>query len=354
MSKLFSTLKLKEIEFKNRIFVSPMCQYCSKESMPTEWHFVHLGSRAVGGAALVLAEAAAVSPEGRITPWDNGMWCDEHAQAFKPIAAFIKAQGAIPGIQINHTGRKASTDAPWRNRRPLGESEGGWKPLAPSAIPVDRSSPVPREMTHAEIAEMVFKFSAAARRCHQAGFEVLELHMAHGYLCHQFLSPLSNQRRDEYGGNLENRARFPLEVAQAVRKIWPGHLPLFVRISCTDWMPGGWDLPQSIELCRSFKKMGVDLIDCSSGGMLPDANIPVGPGYQVPLAAAIRREVGIATGAVGLITQPFQAEEIVATGQADAVLLGREFLRNPYWPLYAARALGGDVSWPLQYERAKI
>jgi 2,4-dienoyl-CoA reductase-like NADH-dependent reductase (Old Yellow Enzyme family) len=322
--------------------------------MPTEWHFVHLGSRAVGGAGLVMAEAAAVSPEGRITPWDDGMWSDAQAQAFKPIAAFIKAQGAIPGIQLCHTGGKASTDAPWHDRRPLGEGEGGWKPVAPSAIRFDSSCPVPRELTIPEIKEIVSQFAASASRCSQAGFEVLELHMAHGYLCHQFLSPLANQRRDEYGGGLENRTRFPLEVARAVRAAWPDHLPLFVRISCTDWMPGGWDLSQSVELCRGFKKMGVDLIDCSSGGMVPDANIPVGPGYQVPFAAAIRREVGMATGAVGLITQPSQAEQIVATGQADAVLLGREFLRNPYWPLYAAKALGVDVHWPVQYERAKI
>jgi len=354
MSKLFSELKLRGIEFKNRIFVSPMCQYCSKESMPTEWDFVHLGSRAVGGAALVMAEAAAVSPEGRITPGDNGMWSDAQAQVFKPIAAFIKTQGAIPGIQLNHTGGKASTAAPWEDRRPLGENEGGWKPLAPSAISFDRTSPVPREMTISEIKEMVSQFAAAASRCRQAGFEVLELHMAHGYLCHQFLSPLANQRRDEYGGSLENRSRFPLEVARAVRDTWPDRLPLFVRISCTDWTPGGWDLAQSIELCRRFKEICVDLIDCSSGGMLPDATIPVGPGYQVPFAAAIRKEVGMATGAVGLITQPFQAEQIVATGQADAVLLGREFLRNPYWPLYAAKTLGVDVPWPVQYERAKI
>jgi 2,4-dienoyl-CoA reductase-like NADH-dependent reductase (Old Yellow Enzyme family) len=301
-----------------------------------------------------MAEAAAVSPEGRITPWDNGMWSDAQAQAFKPIAAFIKAQGAIPGIQLCHTGAKASTAAPWEERRPLGENEGGWTPVAPSGLRFDSASPVPREMTISEIKEMVSQFAAAANRCRQAGFEVLELHMAHGYLCHQFLSPLANQRRDEYGGSLENRARFPLEVAQAVRDTWPNPLPLFIRISCTDWAPGGWDLPQSIELCRGFKKMGVDLIDCSSGGMLPDATIPVGPGYQVPFAAAIRREVGMATGAVGLITQPFQAEQIVATGQADAVLLGREFLRNPYWPLYAAKALGVDVPWPGQYERANI
>ena len=354
MSKLFSGLKLRGIEFRNRVFVSPMCQYCSKDSMPTEWHFVHLGSRAVGGAGLVMTEAAAVSPEGRITPWDNGMWSDAQAQSFKPIAAFIKAQGAIPGIQLCHTGGKASTDAPWHDRRPLGEGEGGWKPVAPSPFRFDSACPVPRELTISEIKEIVSHFAASASRCCQAGFEVLELHMAHGYLCHQFLSPLANQRRDEYGGSLENRTRFPLEVARAVRETWPDHLPLFVRISCTDWVSGGWDLAQSVELCRGFKKMGVDLIDCSSGGMVPDAAIPVGPGYQVPFAAAIRREVGMATGAVGLITQPTQAEQIVATGQADAVLLGRELLRNPYWPLYAAKALGVDVSWPVQYERAKI
>jgi len=353
MSKLFSPLKLRNTEFKNRIFVSPMCQYSSREGMPNDWHLVHLGARAVGGAALVIAEATAVSPEGRITPWDNGIWSDPHAQAFQPIAAFIKAQGAIPGIQLGHTGRKASTEAPWRERRPLGENEGGWKPVAPSPLPFDRCSPVPRELTVAEIAELVSKFAEATGRSLQAGFEVLEIHMAHGYLFHQFLSPLTNQRSDRYGGSLENRLRFPLEAARAIRKIWPDSFPLFIRISCTDWVENGWDLAQSFELCRRLKEIGVDLIDCSSGGIVPDAPISPGPGFQTPFSAAVRQQVGMPTGAVGLITEPAQAEQIISTGQADAVLLGREFMRDPYWPLHAARALGVDIPWPKQYERAK-
>lgn len=353
MSKLFSPLKLRQIEFKNRIFVSPMCQYSSKEGLPNEWHMVHLGARAVGGAALVITEATAVSPEGRISPWDTGIWSDQHGRAFKPIAAFIKAQGAIPGIQLGHSGRKASTEAPWRGRKVVSENEGGWKPVAPSSLPFDSRSPVPRELTTAEVEDLVSKFAEAARVSLQAGFETLEIHMAHGYLFHQFLSPLTNQRRDRYGGSLENRLRFPLETAEAVRKIWPDSFPLFVRISCTDWVENGWDLVQSTELCRQLKKIAVDLIDCSSGGLVPEAPIPAAPGFQTPFSAAIRAQVEIPTGAVGLITEPVQAEQIISTGQADAVLLARQFLRDPYWPLHAARTLGVDIPWPQQYERAK-
>jgi 2,4-dienoyl-CoA reductase-like NADH-dependent reductase (Old Yellow Enzyme family) len=353
MIGLFSSLRLRSIEFKNRIFVSPMCQYSSREGMPNEWHLVHLGTRAVGGAALVFDEATAVSPEGRISPWDTGIWSDQHVQAFRPITDFLKARGAIPGIQLAHAGRKASTEAPWRGRKAVGEKEGGWIPLAPSPLPFDETSPTPREMTKGEIENLISKFGAAAHRSRQAGFEVLELHLAHGYLAHQFLSPLSNHRSDEYGGELENRVRFPLQVARAVREAWPDHLPLFVRISCTDWVEGGWDLAQSIELSRRLKEIGTDLIDCSSGGLVPDAPIPAKPGYQTPFAAAIRRQAEIPTGAVGLITAPEQAEQIISTGQADAVLLARQFLRDPYWPLHAARALGVDVPWPKQYERAK-
>ncbi|MDY6909337.1 MAG: NADH:flavin oxidoreductase/NADH oxidase [Thermodesulfobacteriota bacterium] len=352
-SVLFSPLRIKDVEFRNRIFVAPMCQYSSEDGLPTDWHLVHLGSRAVGGAALVMVEATAVSPEGRISPWDSGIWSRRHALAFQKITAFLKDQGAVPAIQIAHAGRKASTDAPWRGGRPLGTDSGGWQPMAPSPVPFDDVSPVPRAMSQEDIERVEDQFADAARYSLEAGFEVLEIHMAHGYLAHEFLSPLSNRRTDLYGGDLENRMRFPLEVAKKVREIWPENLPLFVRISCTDWMEGGWDLVQSVELCRRLKEMGVDLIDCSSGGLVPRARIPVGPGFQVPFAEAVRREVGIAVGAVGLITSPAQAEQIVANGQADAVLLARELLRNPYWPLEAARALGVDLPWPPQYRLAK-
>ncbi|HSR12715.1 MAG TPA: NADH:flavin oxidoreductase/NADH oxidase [Thermodesulfobacteriota bacterium] len=353
MSRLFAPLKLREVVFKNRIFLSPMCQYSSGDSAPEDWHFVHLASRAVGGAALVLTEAAAVSPEGRITPYDLGIWSDKQSEAFKRITSFVKRAGGAPGIQLGHTGRKGSADVPWRDRKPLSESEGGWMPVAPSAVPLDSRSPVPREMSAAEIEAMVGKFEAAARRSLVAGFEVVEIHMAHGYLCHQFLSPLTNKRNDRYGGSLENRMRFPLETAGAVRKAWPEPLPLFVRISCTDWVDGGWDLPQSIELCRRLKEIGVDLIDCSSGALVPETAMEIGPGYQTPFSEAIRREVGIPTGTVGLITSAVQAEHILFTGQADAVFLGRELLRDPYWPLHAAAELKADIPWPKQYERAK-
>jgi len=353
MSQLFSPFRLRSVEFKNRIFVSPMCQYSSNDGMPTDWHLVHLGSRAVGGAALVMVEATAVSPEGRITPWDSGIWSNDHAQVFKRITAFIKAQSALPGIQLAHAGRKASTDLPWRGGASLGLDKGGWQPLAPSPIPFDRDSPMPREMSAADIAEVVVQFARGARHALEAGFEVLEIHMAHGYLLHEFLSPLANRRSDRFGGSLEGRTRFPLEVAQAVRQAWPGHLPLFVRISSTDWVDGGWDLAQSIELSRRLKEIGVDLIDCSSAGMVPHARIPAGPGFQVPFAAAIRRQADMPTAAVGFITSPVQAEQIVALGEADAVLLAREMLRDPYWPLHAAKALNADLPWPPQYLRAK-
>ena len=353
MIKLFTPLKLREIEFKNRIFVSPMCQYSSKEGMPEEWHLVHLGSRAVGGAALVFTEATAVSLEGRISPWDLGIWSDAHGEALKRITSLIQSQGAIPGIQLAHAGRKASTDAPWKSKDPLFEGSGGWKPVAPSALPFDAQSPIPRELAPTEIKDLISRFAEAASRSLRAGFKVLEIHMAHGYLFHQFLSPLSNHRRDSYGDSFDNRIRFPLEAVEAVRKTWPQSLPLFIRISCTDWVEGGWDLSQSIELSRRFKELGVDLVDCSSGGIVSHAVIPLGPGYQTSFAAAIRQQAGIATGAVGLITEPRQAEEILAAGRADAVLLARAFLRNPYWPLQAAKELGVDLPWPVQYLRAK-
>ncbi len=353
MSVLFSPLASRNVTFKNRIFVSPMCEYCSDDGLPTDWHLVHLGSRAVGGAAMVIVEATAVSPEGRITPWDSGIWSDTHASAFKRIVRFVKENGSVPAIQLAHAGRKASTEVPWRGGKGMSATDGGWEPIAPSAIRFDAQSPLPREMTVHEIDEVVEQFVAATRRALDAGFEVLELHMAHGYLMHEFLSPLSNHRTDEYGGTLANRMRLPIRVAGEVRRVWPERSPLMVRISSTDWVEGGWDLSQSIELARSLKKIGVDLIDCSSGGMVPGAKIPLVPGYQVRFAEAIRREVGIATGAVGLITEPRQAEQIISSGQADVVLLAREMLRDPYWPLHAAHELGVDVKWPVQYARAK-
>jgi 2,4-dienoyl-CoA reductase-like NADH-dependent reductase (Old Yellow Enzyme family) len=352
MSKLFSPLTLRGIEFKNRIFVSPMCQYSSTDGMPVDWHLVHLGSRAVGGAALVMVEATGVSPEGRISPDDSGIWKDKHADAFAPIARFILGQRSVPGIQLAHAGRKASTDAPWRGGGPLGPRERGWQPLAPSAIPFAEGFPMPREMTVKDIDTVVDQFSDSARRSLAAGFQVAEIHSAHGYLLHEFLSPLSNLRRDEYGGSLENRMRFPLRVARAVREVWPEHLPVFVRISATDWVEGGWDLAQSVQYSRRLKELGIDLIDCSAGYLVHGVHIPEGPGYLTPFAAAIRREVDIATGTVGFITDPAQAEQIVVTEIADAVFLARQMLRDPYWPLHAARSLGVDLPWPVQYARA--
>lgn len=352
MSQLFTPFRLRGLEFRNRVVVSPMCEYSSPQGMPTDWHLVHLGSRAVGGAGLVLTEATAVSPEGRISPDDAGIWSDEQAAAWAPIARFIREQGAAPGMQLAHAGRKASTAAPWLGGRPVAPAEGGWTPVGPSPIPFDAGYPAPRELTAADLDRVVADFVAAARRCREAGFQVIELHAAHGYLLHEFLSPLSNRRTDGYGGSPANRRRLTVRVARALREAWPAELPLFVRLSVTDWAEGGWDLPQSIELARELREAGVDLIDCSSGALVPGVTIPVASGYQVPFAAAIRREAGVATGAVGLITAPAQAEQIVANGQADAVLLARELLRDPYWPLHAAKALGAKVPGPKQYGRA--
>lgn len=353
MSELFSRFRLRDVEFRNRIFVSPMCQYSSRDGLPNEWHLVHLGSRAVGGAGLVMVEATAVSPEGRISPGDTGMWSDEHAQAFRPIARFIRAQGAIPGIQLAHAGRKASTDLPWRGGRPLRQTEGGWETLGPSPIPFAEGFPAPREMSERDIETVIAQFVAAARRSVEAGFEVIEIHMAHGYLLHEFLSPLSNHRLDRYGGDFQGRTRFPLQVAVAVREAIPASLPVFVRISATDWAEGGWDLAQSVEFARRLKDVGIDLVDCSSGGLVPNVKIPAGPGYQVPFAMEIRRQVGIPTGAVGMIRNSWQAEQIIANGEADVVFLARAMLRDPYWALHAARELGVDIEWPVQYARAK-
>lgn len=353
MSRLFSPLTLRSVTFRNRIFVSPMCQYSSREGMPTDWHMVHLGSRAVGGAGLVMVEATAVSPEGRISPDDSGLWSDEHARAFLPITRFMREQGAVAGIQLAHAGRKGSCELPWRGGGPLGPDECGWQPLAPSSLPFDQGHPVPRTLSAIDLDLVEEQFRLAARRALAAGFQVVEIHMAHGYLLHEFLSPLVNHRDDEYGGSLENRMRFPLRVTRAVRGEWPEELPLFVRISATDWVEGGWDIEQSVALARELKGLGVDLMDCSSGFVVPDEPVPFGPGFQVPFAARVRNEAGIATGAVGYIVDPAQAEQILATGQADAVLLGREMLRDPYWPLHAAARLRSEISWPDQYLRAQ-
>lgn len=353
MSQLFTPLHIGDVSFRNRIFVSPMCQYSAHDGMPNDWHLVHLGSRAVGGAGMVCAEATAVTPEGRISAGDTGLWSDAHAEAFARITDFIRAQGAVPAIQLAHAGRKASTDVPWHGGKPLAEAAGGWSTLAPSAVPFAEGFPRPYELSQTDLDDVVAAFVAAAQRARDAGFDCIELHMAHGYLLHEFLSPLANQRDDEYGGSLENRMRLPLHVAAAVREVWPARLPLFVRISATDWMEGGWDLEQSLELCRQLKDLGIDLIDCSSGGMVPNATIPAGPGFQTPFAERIRHEVDIATIAVGLITDAAQAEHILRTGQADAVMLARELLRDPYWPLHAAQALHSEIMWPAQYERAK-
>lgn len=353
MSKLFESYKIRGVEFRNRLWVSPMCQYSSTDGFPTDWHLVHLGSRAVGGAGLVIMEATAVSPEGRISPSDAGIWSDAHADAYKKITEFIKQQGAVAGIQIAHAGRKASTAEPWNGGKGLDAENRGWQTIAPSAAAFADDYPMPQAMAKEDIAQATEDFVAAARRAVEAGFEVIEIHAAHGYLFHEFLSPLSNKREDEYGGSLENRMRFPLETAKRVRQIVPENLPVFVRISATDWTPRGWDLEQSIEFCRKLKEIGIDLIDVSTGGNVPGATIPVAPNYQVPFAAEIRKQAGIATGAVGMITEAHQAEEILQNGEADAILIAREFLRDPYFPFTAAKELGETVDYvPKQYGRA--
>ena len=352
MSQLFSPLSLRDVTFRNRIFVSPMCQYSSVGGFPSDWHLVHLGSRAVGGAGLVLMEATAVAPEGRISPSDAGIWSDAQAESYRRITAFVEGAGAVAGIQLAHAGRKASTAAPWKGSGPVAPGSEGWVPVGPSPIPFAPGYTVPHELTLQEVEALPGIFAAAAVRSAAAGFRLAEIHMAHGYLLHQFLSPITNHRQDAYGGVLDNRMRLPLVVARAVREAWPAALPLFVRISATDWAPGGWDLTQSVQLASELKSAGVDLIDVSSGGQIPTAPVPVGPGYQVPFAEAVRRGAGIPTGAVGLITSPEQAEQVVATGQADAVFLGREFLREPYWPFAAAKKLGAEFPRPPQYQRA--
>ncbi|HEX6967021.1 MAG TPA: NADH:flavin oxidoreductase/NADH oxidase [Gemmatimonadaceae bacterium] len=353
-SHLFSPLHLREVTMPNRIAVSPMCQYSSIDGFASDWHLVHLGSRAVGGAGLVIAEATAVTAEGRISPGDLGIWSDAHIEPLARCTRFIAEQGSVPGIQLAHAGRKASTAEPWKGDGPLTPEEGGWRPIvAPSAIPFDAKYPVPEALDAGGIALVVAAFASAARRALEAGFQVIELHAAHGYLLHEFLSPLSNTRTDAYGGSFENRTRIVRDVIAAVREVWPERLPLLIRISATDWVEGGWDIEQSVELARTIAPLGVDLIDCSTGGNVPHVRIPVGPGYQVQFAERIRRETNVCTGAVGLITQPVQAEEILRDGKADLILLARQMLRDPYWPLHAAKALGVAVEWPEQYVRAR-
>ena len=353
MPHLFDPLTIRDLSLANRVVVSPMCEYSSTDGFVNDWHFVHLGSRAIGGAGLVLTEATAVLPEGRISPQDLGIWSDKHVEPLARVVRFIHEQGSVAGMQLAHAGRKASTYRPWEGNSAVPESEGGWKKVvAPSALRFTDNYPMPQALTNDGIREIVAAFAAAARRACDAGFRVIEIHGAHGYLIHEFLSPLSNQRDDAYGGSFENRTRFIREIVAAVRSSWPKGAPLFVRISATDWVDGGWDMRQSVELARGLKELGVDLVDCSSGGTVPHAEIPVGPGYQTAFAEQIRRETGIMTGAVGMITSPVQAEHIIATGQADAVIMAREFLRDPYWPLRAARELGQPISWPVQYLRA--
>jgi len=349
---LFSSIRLREVELKNRIVVSPMCEYSALDGHPQTWHLVHLGSRAVGGSGLVFTEATAVEERGRISLGDTGIYLDAHVKSWRPIAKFIREQGAAPGMQLAHAGRKASVMVPWLGGKPLEPKDGAWETVAPSAIAFDAGYPTPRALAIAEIVSLVKAFAKGAVRALEAGFEVLEIHAAHGYLLHEFLSPLSNHRRDEYGGSFENRTRLVVRVAEAVRNEWPERLPLFCRISATDWKEGGWDLPQSVELAKLLKRSGVDLIDVSSGGLVPNVKIPLGPGYQLPFAVAIRGEAGIATGGVGLITEPAQAETVLTNGQADLVFLAREFLRDPYWPRRAAKQLGVTIKPPVQYERA--
>jgi len=352
VAHLFEPLKIRDVVLSNRIGIPPMCQYSAHDGMATEWHFVHYGCRAVGGAALMIIEATAVVPEGRISPGDLGIWNDEQIEPLARIERFARQQGCVAAVQLAHAGRKASVGLGWEAQRALDQRDGGWEVVAPSPLPFGEGYAVPRELDEAGIGRVLAKFGAGARRAREAGFQAVEIHGAHGYLLHQFLSPLSNQRTDVYGGSFENRTRILREVVTAVRAEWPERLPLLVRISATDWMDGGWNADETVELSRKLKALGVDLVDVSSAGLVPNAKIPAGPGFQTEFAARVRREAGIATAAVGLITSPTQADHIVRTGQADMVLLGREILRNPYWPLGAAQALGHAAPWPQQYLRA--
>ena len=331
-----------------------MCQYSAEDGVPNQWHLVHLGTRAVGGAGMVMSEAAAVNPEGRISPGDVGIWNDEQVEAWKPITDFITENGSVPCIQLAHAGRKASRNRPWLGSGFVGSKDGGWQPVGASAVPFDDEWATPEELSESDIDDLVDDWRAAAKRSLEAGFKVVELHFAHGYLGHTFLSPLSNHREDTYGGNSDNRARFPLRIVDAVREVWPEHLPLMVRISTTDWVKGsGWDVSDAVEFSKSLKEHGVDLVDCSSGGVSPHQQMDLRPGYQVPFADAVRSGAEVPTGAVGLITEATHAEEVLTSGKADVIFLARELLRNPYWPLHAAIELGDDVEWPPQYVRSK-
>lgn len=353
MSKLFSSLQIKSIQFKNRITVSPMCQYSSVDGFADDWHLVHLGSRAVGGAGLIISEATAVSPEGRISPDDLGIWKDEHIEKLKQITSFISGQGSVPGIQLAHAGRKASTAAPWKGRGKVNPEDGGWTTVSASAIPFSETYPMPEELDEKGIQKVILDFRNAAGRALAAGFKVIEIHAAHGYLIHQFLSPLSNQRSDEYGGSFENRTRLLMEIITQVKMVWPSDLPIFVRISATDWAEAGWNAEESVELSLQLKSAGIDLIDVSTGGLVSYAKIPVGPAYQLPFASKIKKETGILTGTVGMITNAVQAETILVNQDADMIIMARELLRNPYFPLQAAHELGEQITWPIQYDRAK-
>ncbi|WP_316797070.1 NADH:flavin oxidoreductase/NADH oxidase [Pedobacter agri] len=353
MSKLFSPLNLKDVTLKNRIVISPMCQYSAIDGFANDWHLVHLGSRAVGGAGLIIQEATAVVPEGRITHADLGIWKDEHLEKLKQIVSFIHENGAIAGIQLAHAGRKASCDLPWNGGEQLAYGENSWTPVGPSPIPFKKDQVTPHELSISEIQDIVFAFRAAAKRALDAGYKVVEIHAAHGYLLHQFFSPLSNNRTDVYGGSFENRIRLVIDVVEAVQSVWPETLPIFVRISATDWTENGWNENDSLQLAAVLKDRGVDLIDTSSGGNVPDAFIPAGPNYQVPFADKIRNEIGIYTGAVGVIVDPQQAEDILQEDKADLIFIARESLRDAYFPTHAAQVLGDETEWPNQYVRAK-
>lgn len=352
VAHLFTPLQIRDLTLRNRVVISPMCQYSSLNGYANEWHLVHLGSRAVGGAGAVIAEATAVVPEGRISPDDLGLWEDGQIEMLERIFRFVEAHGAVPGLQLAHAGRKASTAAPWLGGKPLGAEARGWPVVGPSPIPFADGYQTPVALEAAGIRGVVRAFGDATRRALTAGVKLIEVHAAHGYLIHQFLSPLSNHRTDAYGGSFANRTRLLYEVVGAIREIWPERYPLFVRISASDWVEGGWTIEDSVALAKTLKPLGVDLVDCSSGGVVHGVRIPVGPGYQVPLAEQVRREAGVLTGAVGLITAPAQADHIIRTGQADLVLIARESLRDPYWPLHAAKALGHEFRPPPQYLRA--
>jgi 2,4-dienoyl-CoA reductase-like NADH-dependent reductase (Old Yellow Enzyme family) len=354
MSQLLSPLAIKEVVFRNRITISPMCQYSAVDGFANDWHLVHLGSRAVGGAGLILLEATAVSPEGRISPADLGLYKDEQVDKLGQITSFIREQGAVAGIQLAHAGRKAGCAAPWNGGKQLQENDGGWQTVAPSAIPFFPEDNAPLALDISGIEKLTNDFKSAASRALQAGFQVLEIHAAHGYLIHQFFSPLSNLRTDQYGGSFENRIRFLLEIIEHVQQVWPQNLPLFVRISATDWADGGWNADEAVQLAILLKDKGVDLIDCSSGGLIPHAKIPVAPGFQVVFADRIRKETGILTSSVGLITGARQAEEILQRGSADLIMIARESLREPYFTFKAAHELGDQLTWPVQYSRAKL